>query len=450
MYNNPKLRQSFYWLLGLGFCLQYLSLIFNQHLQPSTSLGETVSWWQQFLLSIPHVIKLAMLWVGVGYVFNLKKEAQITIIAQVVVYALGAVLYYNILGRNHPYTRLVLDIINLLPYAVFGWLVFKDKRALGVVLLGFILALVYQIGITTGKDPRTLAIIFRWLDLTNFFFINLWGLPNKIDFLHLITQSLAPALVFLLLSYGIKMLQRKLDMSSLSNIDLSNQYSTAFATILFLVFNFELMMMHRIYLFFSGFDWYALLNIIRFLVFVYLVALVYRNFLVEFSLQRHGKVGWWYFLLGIPVINIFAWLFVMFNPPLIKTKAQLEEAFEAAKDNDNASIKGLLLFLTIGMGILLVVASHGNIIPAIITALIGFAMLAWFLSSPSGLWGLITITGVIIALSFQSKFSITQLVSLESTVNNFITLIIWFPLFHFSLFRNVETNDKKPSLEDQA
>jgi hypothetical protein len=195
---------------------------------------------------------------------------------------------------------------------------------------------------------------------------------------------------------------------------------------------------------------YGIVMIIGFLLTIYTIALMYRNFLVEFSLVEHGKVGWWYFLLGIPVVNVFAWIFVLISPPLLTTPEQVNNAFEEERKSGNDSIKAVILFLTIILGIFLVLGARDNHLSAIIGALVGFALVAWYVSSPDGLWGLITITSVLIFLVAQDKWAIGRALSFESVINNFVSLIVWFPLFHLWELRDVSAKaDEHTEIEEK-
>lgn len=449
MYKDSKFRQGFYWVLIGGLCLQILLLFLGEWGQALDNPSKLTRGQQFLLFELPYLLQLGLLWGAIAYVFNLKKEVLICVVAVIITNNVGALLYKDFKG---DYFAILYEILNLFPYTLFGWLVFKDRRMWSMLLLGFIVSMASSVGLT-GELPTTLKFILSIFGKGYMPTVPFLGLTNPVDLWLVLTRPLGNIFSYLLLSHVLYALQRKHDPLSLGNIDLSNRYSKVFATVLYLVYNLILMNLFSapVRLGSSGLSLvYGIVMIIGFLLTIYTIALMYRNFLVEFSLVEHGKVGWWYFLLGIPIVNVFAWIFVLISPPLLTTPEQVNTAFEKERKSGNDSIKAIILFLTIILGIFLVLGARDNHLSAIISALVGCALVAWYVSSPNGLWGLITITSVLIFLVAQGKWSIGRAFSFESVINNFVGLVVWFPLFHLWELRDVSAKaNEHPEIEEK-
>ena len=448
MYKDSKFRQGFYWVLIGGLCLQILSLLLSELMRSVVGSVNQLTWQQGLLLfELPYLLQLGLLWGAIAYVFNLKKEVLVCVAALIITYLVSAPLYKQFKVEHY---FILSNILNLFPYALFGFWVFRDRRMWSIILLGFMLSISYKGGsaLDLPATVKSLLSIFGW---DYMLLVRLFGV--KVDLWFLISRWFIDVFAYLLISYALYTLQHKRSLLSLSSIDLSNRYPKLLATALFVVYNFVLMNLFRvpIRLGSSGISVvYGIIMIIGFLLTIYTIALMYRNFLVEFSLIEHGKVGWWYFLLGIPVVNVFAWIFVLISPSLLTTPEQVNTAFEEERKSGNDSIKAVILFLTIILGIFLVLGARDNRLSAIISALVGFALVAWYVSSPDGLWGLITITSVLIFLVAQGKWSIGRAFSFESVINNFVGLVVWFPLFHLWELRDVSAKaNEHPEIEEK-
>ncbi len=197
---------------------------------------------------------------------------------------------------------------------------------------------------------------------------------------------------------------------------------------------------------------------------VYLLFSVYRNFLSSYFVQRKRYTSWFYLLLNIPIINIFAWLILLVSrdEPIDqyrrgvnvedysdKSNSRIKnDAFFLQRlfhvENRNAGIKVLIVILVILSLLITLVAqmSMGMANPIIIVgSLLSFIFLMWMFNAENAVYYIFGLYCII--------FLVFPFVGLDSRQFQYSSLTLFgvgqlmyiLPLFHFDCLQFYDNNE---------
>lgn len=432
MYHHPKFRQYYYWIWITSLVYVFVSYLFNSNIKSLQSL----EWYSVTIGYIFFFIPKIIPWIAIGYLFDYKKEAWISIgviiISQLTTDFATISIFPN---KAVPLFYQTLSITSyFLPYIIFGRLIFKDKKVWGIVLLGLI-----SWGISSIVKPLPEVIILhqlvQWLDYTRESF---YIMPS-------VSKVLIIPINFLVFSYVVSTLKQNRNYLNFYQINLVNKYHKGFATLMFTSLSLLFLISSSSFLTLDtltrlGSPFIILSDIGSFLA-IYIIALIYRNFLIEYSMQLYNKVGYWYLFITIPFINLIAWLYSLLAIPSETTHQTKSNYLNEVNEQTNDTLKKVLLFLIISLMILSIIIgfekSDTNVtILKIVSYVISLALIAYYLFVPKGVWWLLSILGFIILLKVYEVIPPSGF-SLDIQIIYLINIIILYPVFHLNEYEDV-------------
>ncbi len=416
--------------------------------------------------SLPQAILMAALWLCIGRAFDCKKEALIAMVISLLAIGANFIIKQD-LSQFSGIKYLFRLALGVTPYLVFGYMLFKDKRALIIALVYFVSLGSFNASAGLHMRPFNLVDLFaEIIDKRDLFYISVEqadGRRSSFSLMGVFLGAFQLPILYLVLSRLIIAAKNKSRFLSGQTIDLSTTLSKGVATFIFVVFSYTIfnMSIGAISLFNRQFGplsntFYMGTNVLAFLISIYVLSLTYRNFLSEYLISRNRKVSWLYFWWNVPVINIFAWLTSLLTlKQAIPLNDRLSKFYASQKDT-NAGIKTLIITLTSilllyqlnRVGFRIDAANSTAVLFFLIGTVISFGMLLWYLNAPSGLWvmlGLVAFSMVNLMFNPPSVNS-----RYHSGPTNYLALanaIILFTLFHLKSVQNVAPISVKP-IED--
>ncbi len=173
-----------------------------------------------------------------------------------------------------------------------------------------------------------------------------------------------------------------------------------------------------------------------------IITSIYRNFLVSHFVERNQFPGGLYFVLNIPIINVFAWIYVMLN--FDKQKMRLEVVnkpgfFENIKEKfvkeyRNNHLK-IIIMILVGLSMIPQFKGGENAFIMLVISVFSFALMIWFLYNEEATIILLLIS--ILALGIISALRIESLLY-PAMASGIINIILFYGLFYFDEFRREE------------
>lgn len=438
MYKNPKFRQCFKWILIITLLQTGLKFLAMTYLQETVNFGlfnipEKLNWYQSILYSIHYYTTLIALWLGIGYVFDdLRKEAYL-MLGALLIFPPSLAYLIIFITENIEVILIAGHILQFVLFLGFGFLVFKDNRAWWFALMSLTLSTVTNIQFNT----KVAELIAHTLDIFGLkeAFVGILAVIGGNLFTLMFKSVILPTL-FLLISYAIYTLKNHRNFLAFQTIDLSNTYSRKMATVLFIILSTGLFLLFTVN---PQLDFLEKLTNTSFILAdfgviftAYLLALFYRNFLVEYSIAIVHKIKGWYFILNIPLVGIIVWFYSLAKRKITYSLSQKIAYLKEARKEDNNNIKMFLIFLLIILGILTVIKSHRReLIFSIIGITISIMLFGWYLAAHSAIWKVLGILAILIIAMPEDMSSI------RSLVNGLTSAIILYPLFHLSELKNI-------------
>ena len=374
------------------------------------------------------IIVLASLWWAIAELSGKRTEAMVGLGV-----ALVFVIIPNHLFGKHYVLLLVKSYLGLfLPYLVFGVLVFRDQRAAWMLLVG---VLHLSIEVLVGSNH---ASLYNWLNTALKFFG--YHLPSYQGFWLYLDAAIELLAHLPFLFFGFAYFYKLLEINQLpqffeaSRVNLANTYSKRMATCIYLLLNgwitvlaFGLLTKIRggATLWLLRID-YVFVTLIL-LATLYFVSLVFRNFLVEYSLQTNRKPGWAYFFWHLPIIGIIGWFVHLSGNK--NTFTERVSLFKAHQGQSNKSIKVFMIVL-VSLRVLLLFTTDINSEDAAYLffgeILASIVLTVWFVERPQAIWWILGLLGFITGYIFVINQK-TEVGYIYYAIPNVIVL---YPLFH--------------------
>lgn len=173
---------------------------------------------------------------------------------------------------------------------------------------------------------------------------------------------------------------------------------------------------------------------------LYVIASLYRNYLTQWMVKEGSYPGWLYFLLNVPLVGIFTWLFI-----LLRTKKQFETV---GATTDVSSLQGkfeiegnrsiLLTILAlivlnfvierIGFSTWLSSASGGDTWLLLIMITVAIVTFLWYSASEKAAFFILAFSAFILTVQLiRGQNWLDPMLVVAGIVN----LVVYYPLFHF-------------------
>lgn len=456
---TEKFERVFYRLcaIALGLSIFYF-ILFWSNVTPSYGL-KTMSPLHLFL-NIGYYMAIPIcLWWGVA---QLTDERLGSSIAGSIQALLAGYLYYRSFtrgnsGYEHSFSAYWMSSMGLLiAVSVFAYFYFKEKRKLAafvliafLVLLGFnmptydygsfvekfyrlfgakdLLSLDLPIDSGRSRQMNMFAVLLANLQLPSFL-ITIWFLTNKIknakifNFQQIEITEAPPmsALTFSLIHWVTRLTLFTLVFGAMRQLEKIGNLDFALGT-------------------------FVLLTAI--LVALYVVSVIYRNFLVVYFISRAKYPSWCYLLLNIPFVHTVAWISAVVMPPSKAVdhgnqqmvKQDFSDTFRALKlqfaQHKNAGIMTFMLIIIIlyVVGNALSIRSNAGAQSTtfIIMGIVSILLLLWYKSDKRAVYFIFLFEAVCLyIITLLGKVSlITPILFLG--LSNYI---IYYALFHFDQF----------------
>ncbi|OJJ14047.1 hypothetical protein BKI52_44485 [marine bacterium AO1-C] len=446
MLTDPKFRRAFAFIVLITVGQFLLAIIYAQLFTKSLSQEANMRF---FTLS--QIIMVASLWWAIAEVSNKRKEAMIS---------LGVALLFIIVPISLFVKSQQLFLIKrfaetLLPFGVFGYLVFKDKRAIWMLVAG---AVHLSIQSLTASQH---ASLYQWLEravrVTGHYMYGYGGTWVYVDSLIYLLANLP--FMFLGFSYLYKILEKNQQQSFFEAkwIDVTNTYSKRMATTIYLLLNgWITVLAFGLLIKFPGAPNKFLLRLeyvlveVSLLATLYFVSLMFRNFLVEYSLQTNRKPGWAYFFWHIPIIGIIGWFVHLSSSK--NTSMERLSLFKQSQEHTNKDIKTFMILVACSRVLLLFVSDINNKDAAYLffgEIIISVAFTVWFVERANAKWWVLGALAFIVGYVLLLNREIALSYAFYAVPN----VIVLYPLFHARQIENIaEVSGKEQfhSEPDQA
>ncbi|HAS44821.1 MAG TPA: hypothetical protein DCS93_30355 [Microscillaceae bacterium] len=437
MLTDPKFRRAFRFIVLVTVGQFLLAVIYAQLFAKSVSQEANMRF---FTLS--QIIVVASLWWAIAEVSGKRKEAMIS---------LGITLLFIILPISLFIKSQQLFFIKrlaeaLLPFGVFGYLAFKDQRAVWMLLAGAVHLSIQSL--TASQDASLYQWLERALRVTGHYMPRHGGIWVYIDTLIYLLANLP--FLFLAFSYLYKILEKNQQQSFFETkwIDVTNIYSKRMATTIYLLLNgWITVLAFGLLTRFPGAPNKFLLRLdyvlteVSLLATLYFVSLMFRNFLVEYSLQTNRKPGWAYFFWHIPIIGVIGWfVHLSSNKNIAIDRLSL---FKQSQEHTNKDIKTFMILVACSR-ILLLLVSNVNTKEATYLFLgeiiVSVLLTVWFVERANAKWWILGSLAFIVGYVLLLNREIALSYVLYAVPN----VIVLYPLFHASQIENIaEVSDKE-------
>ena len=190
------------------------------------------------------------------------------------------------------------------------------------------------------------------------------------------------------------------------------------------------------------------LSLLSVLLSIYIAGSFYRNFLVSFFSMRATYPTWLYWLLNIPGLNFFAWIYAIEKPLTVKQSTvdtidgaelsagtAIQEVRDSFDANDrNGTIKGVFIAVSVINIVSMLVMRSSQQLPFsfLFSLSLGLAVIVWYVYSDSALWFIWPAQAILLILfiaSFPPGSILKPIWSM--TIAGMINVVMYYGLFHF-------------------
>jgi len=371
-------------------------------------------------------------------------------------------------------------LLPIIAFSFFGY--FHLKKPVGIWL--GVVGLVFSSFIV--RNPTWVLIdfwntVFRAIDLDMYFTYQFGSL--QIDLLALLFNLLISSFSLLIFWFFYHLLKNshsgKFDFKITNLIIKEDTGSVGFSLVSwslrvfvasFLLGNLKLLDM----ILYDGLDFevISILYLVSFLLVIYIVSVVYRNFLTSYFIANGKKTGWMYYWLNIPFVNVFAWFIFIskdtkqektFNPNIIddneiveadSIKAKFALAQEGFKrSNKNKGVQNFLLimafvFPVISIGFMISYNNLSMLTPTIISFFVSLLTLLFYLTDKKAVYYIYF--GQVVLIFLAGYFAEEYLLQVFF-IGTVMSFIINYPLFHldqFTVSKPLETGEPNNENEE--
>jgi len=443
MYNNKKFLTVFRVILLIALFESVLYFWMNYTQAGSQSRNDQYRWLYWGI----YIVNIAGLWGGIAYWFKNQVAALIAALLSIGanlarIYVLRPDISFRAI--DYSITKTVFDFtICLIPTLVFGWMVFRDKRAWPAMLLGAL-----SVG-TSFIDGYAISQFLGQLFGDRFYFtirVELGGGSHRyVYYLGALFQALVLPILFLGYSFVLDGLKNNINYLKGRSVDLSHSLSKSWATVVYLVFWLSILTLtFNAGQYAGGISWYYGLLLRLFLLFtVYLLSLAFRNFLATYLISRGETPNMRYFWWVFPFTSIAAWLWSLL---LIEKRVPLRKRIQVFKQqqetsDNNQPLKVLLIILVILIALYNLTALSNRISSFQILSIVGRSVISvvliiWYLNHHSGIWPILVIAAIQIGIVSYVTTRGTATIS-PNFVYSLANALLMFPLFHLYHLKNV-------------
>jgi hypothetical protein len=412
-------------------------------------------------------------WMGVGYLCKDYKAAVLALILTFII-QFGIDAFFPKIYSNSPQPKdlryYLRSVSGMLIYLAFGFTHFKNNKALKLI---FYWALIWGISIalsTNGFERMIegLTRIIGWRDPFEFRISTGKSSYRPISILRILSSELfliVKLSVFWWIYQLIKTNQSIWNgMNTFYDASISNRltYSIlywSFRIILFVTgFGLVTFIAHTFRL---PFDMLMVIRILMGTFALIVLASIYRNLLVSHFVQQNKYPGGQFFLLNIPIVNLFAWMYslVMFNNPSRDEGniAQIQQNFEEQKsefnlENRNGGWKVLIIVITLfsmlyqlnRAGFRLDGPSRDGAFAVLIISMIVFTLLLFFLYNKNAFIPLMAIScaGILLTTIWRNESLLYP-----TMATSLINLVLFYGMFYFDELKLSNTDE--PDFRDE-
>lgn len=409
------------------------------------------------------ILWLTSFWMLVGYMTKDFRSATAALAVAIGInfatnafYAKGSM---TILQKNVLYY--LVAVSNVIPFLVYGYLHFKEKKAFKLVL-AWLITFGLSIALDSTGFERTIGVFLRTMDLRDVFEFHVSTGENGyrvINMLQIVSRE-----IYFILSICVfwwvylrirddqpiwKNLNTLYDCSSHDRLSFSIVYWT-FRFFLFIASFGIVTYVTRSFSF--PFDIVGLFRVGIAAAALVLVTAMYRNFLISHFAHRNQYPGGEFLLLNIPVINIPIWIFTLIRFESTRSvateKSELLQNFNQLKsqfvsDSRNGGWKIFIILISLvsmiyqmdRAGFRIDGPSRDGAFIVVIASIASFCMLLWFLYDKNAALPFIVLA--CLSLFFVALLRNESLVY-PSMASSIINLVLFYGMFYFEEFKWAE------------
>ncbi len=445
--------------MGVSIGLSAMGINYFSVSEPNTML-------RIILNGLKYLIISSVFWFAVAYLTKEKKAALVAFFIKLSF--LGYMIFQLLTQVTNDESVLSFywpdRIFSLIAYVTFGLMAFKNARGLYMILVFFAL-----IGIGFGM-PGTYQIMIDPLlsavglgGIMEFEISAGEGSYTYLNVFYIFASNLnllLEVIVFWFVYTAIR-LGNKFDIS-LRTIKVSQKVDTVSFSIIYLILGLGLVLsifaLGHIYLLNEEINnevhVVRVFEVIGLCIGIYIIASLYRNFIVSFFVSKGFYPRWLYLLLNIPLINVFAWIILVLRYPnqsaldgndisvgLMQVKKS-QKSF--VMDGKNKRIKNNLFLFIFAILLIIIVQmdkigfKDGDFFRILSVSLSSIGLIFWYFNDKKAAFFLLAIQLFIIILNgvFLLDFQMGVVVIL-----GLANVIVYYPLFHFDRFKFVGSDD---------
>ena len=390
-------------------------------------------------------LSAAVLWVGIAFY---TKAIIAAIISASLVFAkyglhiwlVRAYGWENITDHLPYYTELLIEYC---AFALFGLLYFKNGKGL---LLGFVSTLSWPVFAEYPLHQLVLGLE-RLADLVHINSLSTLIITNRSTF-YLLLAPFLNVIAFLLFWLVFDLLKyRKTDLRLL-RIHVQNTLSRSCFSIVF--WSLNLLYLAIIYkgtqlgkeLFQTEVNIGTLLYTLLMLIAFYMLASLYRNFMVLFIIQNNKYPSWLYWLANLPLVNLLVWILLTKQSTVSYTPEEYENRSNILKDRfikSNRNLKILLVSLLFLISMRLTIPYKNfyrtdeiEILLLIVSLLLITGLGYLYFKNPQAIFWLVSIKFILILITLVIK---PHLLLPIVSIGGIYSLAYHYALFHFDKFK---------------
>ncbi len=466
---TENFRRIFYRLcaISVGLSLFYLILFWSNGTPRYGS--ETLNYGPLFLNTVYYMAIPICLWWGIG---QLTGERRGSFIAGAIQSLMAGYLYYSTFtGPNSSYENFVsaywFNAAGLLiAVGVFAFFYFKERRkAVSFLLITFLVLLGFNM--PTFDYGELVEKFYRLFGAKNFLSLSITSGTNstrRINMLTVLLSNLQLPAFLLIIWFLINKVKnaRFFDFKQVSIPEAPPMSALTFSlihwvtrlTLFVLVFGATRQIQKVASL---DFALGPLVLLTAILVALYVVSVIYRNFLVAYFVSRAKYPSWCYLFLNIPFIHVIAWVIAVAMPASKSVdygneqmiKEDISATFSALKmqfaQNKNAGILTFMMIIIIlytivaSLNIRSGVGSQKTIIVAM--GIVSILLLLWYKSNNRAVYYIFLIEAVclFVATLLGRIELMTPLIFLG--LSNYV---IYYSLFYFDQFTLIQEEGETP------
>jgi len=403
---------------------------------------------------LPYLFIDLFFWWSVGMVTGERRAAWLAFSVNLLSFIFLTTMAYSSykLSRN---TNFIIGLsASISSYALFGWLHFKNKKALWLII-----AVIAYTGMTYLTQYKSVFSALGGLigqrHMEDFFTLQIpisETSSKSIHILEMVYQALQLPLQFLIFFFVYDKINEtqtdwKLTTTVIPNRLSATSYSMIYLTLRFMLFT----------LLFGGLGYLGsiaeLSNIrmvwmlLSFAIGVYILASFFRNFVTAYLANRGRKPSWQYLIMNIPIIHIFGWIHTLLIP-IPKAKEEDDALDEDTKalhrvenvqknfgySDHNQIIKVVLvLFMIINIISRMSKAGMtfdnlgGNVLTLLIYSVVSIGVALWYMNDHRAMPILLLVE---ISLILIIAFFMPDFFQVPIVVGGLINLVVYFSLFH--------------------